>query len=472
MAASDVVAAADVFRDPRTAVHAAAYFEPIGVVSAIAVPIRSRGDIVGILCCEHVGECRTWSRDAQTFAVAVGNLLSSLFVQVERQRLEEQLRQAQKLEDIGRLAGGVAHDFNNVLTVILGKAGLIAEEERLPQDLRAAANEIAQSGQRAANLTRQLLAFSRKQPIDKRDLDLNDIVRGVSRMLRSLVGEQIEMRLTYAPQPARVRADAGMMDQVMLNLAVNARDAMPRGGRIAIETSIVDVTVPMAMRAGRQAGRYVSLRVADTGSGIASEHLPHIFEPFFTTKDVGKGTGLGLATTYGIVQQHHGWIAVESELDHGTVFTVFLPYLAEPIVAATPTNLAAADVKLHGGETILVVEDEAPVRSLIAEALADYGYVVLEAASGTRALEAWKDYGAAVDLLITDVIMPDGVNGVDLARRLRAVNPELRVIYISGYPADVSSEELRSDGDSYLAKPFSLPALARHVRARLDRPLK
>jgi CheY-like chemotaxis protein len=356
--------------------------------------------------------------------------------------------------------------------VILGKAGLIAEDERLPEDLRAAANEIAQSGQRAANLTRQLLAFSRKQPIDKRDVDLNDVVRGVSRMLRSLLGEQIEMRLGYAPLPARVRADAGMLDQVILNLVVNARDAMPRGGRISIETSIVDATVPMAMRAGRQAGRYVCLKVADTGSGISSEHLPHIFEPFFTTKDVGKGTGLGLATTYGIVQQHHGWIAVESELGHGTLFTVFLPYQAEDIPAAMPVNLAAADVKLQGGETILVVEDEAPVRSLIAEALADYGYVVLEAASGTRALEAWKDYGAAVDLLITDVIMPDGVNGVDLARRLRAVNPELRVIYISGYPADVSSDELRSDGDTYLAKPFSLPALARHVRARLDRPLK
>jgi CheY-like chemotaxis protein len=258
-----------------------------------------------------------------------------------------------------------------------------------------------------------------------------------------------------------------MLDQVILNLAVNARDAMPAGGRLSIETSIVDLTLPAAVRVGRSAGRYVCMRVSDTGSGIATEHLPHIFEPFFTTKDVGKGTGLGLATTYGIVQQHHGWIAVESERGQGTTFTVFLPYQPEPGATIAPAS-PATGATLKGGETILVVEDEAPVRSLIAEALADYGYVVLEAASGTRALEAWTDYGAAVDLLITDVIMPDGVNGVDLARRLRAANPQLKVIYMSGYPADVSSEQLRSDGDSYLAKPFSLPALARHVRARLD----
>ena len=463
-----MIAAADVSRDPRSAVHAAAYFEPIGVTSAIAVPIRSKGEMIGVFCCEHVGECRTWSHESQTFAVAVANLLSSLFAEVERQRLEEQLRQAQKLEDIGRLAGGVAHDFNNVLTVILGKAGLIAEDERLPEDLRVAASEIVQSGERAANLTRQLLAFSRQQPINKRDVDLNTVVNGLSRMLRSLIDAQVAMRMDYAPEPARVRADSTMLDQVILNLAVNARDAMPQGGRLSIETSIVDVGVPAAARVGRHAGRYVCLKVSDTGSGISAEHLPHIFEPFFTTKDVGKGTGLGLATTYGIVQQHHGWIAVDSELDEGTTFTVFLPYRAESAAETAPVELAAACVKLQGGETILVVEDEAPVRSLIVEALSDYGYVVLEASSGSRALEAWKEHGATVDLLITDIIMPDGVNGVDLARGLRADNPELRVIYISGYPADVSSEELRSGGDTYLAKPFSLPALARHVRARLD----
>ncbi len=243
---------------------------------------------------------------------------------------------------------------------------------------------------------------------------------------------------------------------------------MPHGGKLAIETSIVEVGVLVAQRVGRPAGRYVCLKVEDTGLGISAQHLPQIFEPFFTTKDVGKGTGLGLATTRGIVHHHHGWIAVDSELNRGTRFTVFLPYRAESATAAAPVGLAAADARLQGGETILVVEDEAPVRSLIVEALSDYGYVVLEAPSGRRALETWKEQGASVDLLITDIIMPDGVNGVDLARNLRAANPRLRVIYISGYPADASSEELRSGGDTYLSKPFSLPALARHVRARLD----
>ncbi len=209
--AADVVAAANVSRDPRTSIHAA-YFEPIGVTSAIAVPIRAKGEMVGVLCCEHVGDCRTWSHESQTFAVAVANLLASLFAEVERQRLEEQLRQAQKLEDIGRLAGGVAHDFNNVLAVILGKAGLIAEDERLPEDLRVAANEIVHSGERAANLTRQLLAFSRRQPINKRDVDLNAIVSGLSRMLGSLIGAPVAMQVSYAPEPARVRADAGMLE--------------------------------------------------------------------------------------------------------------------------------------------------------------------------------------------------------------------------------------------------------------------
>jgi signal transduction histidine kinase len=465
--AADVVAAANVSRDPRTSVFAAVYFEPIGVVSAIALPIREKGEIVGVLCCEHVGEYRTWSHETQTFAVAVANLLSSLFAQVERQRLEEQLRQAQKLEDIGRLAGGIAHDFNNVLTVILGKAGLIAEDERLPEDLRVAANEIVHSGERAATLTRQLLAFSRRQPINKRDVDLNTVIGGLSRMLGSLLGATMTIETSLAPEPARVRADAGMMDQVILNLAINARDAMPRGGRLSIETSIVDVGVPAAVRVGRPAGRYVCLKVADTGSGISPEHLPHIFEPFFTTKDVGKGTGLGLATIYGIVQHHHGWISVESDLDRGTTFTVHLPYRVESVEAA-PVKVAAADFTPRGGETILVVEDEEPVRSLIVEALSAYGYVVIEAASGTRALEAWKERGATVDLLLTDIIMPDGLNGIDLARSLRAANPQLRVVFISGNPDDISSDELKRHGDTYLAKPFSLPVLARHVRSRLD----
>jgi len=467
---SDIIAVSDAARDERTAAFTAEHLSAFGVTSVIDVPIREQGVMAGVLCCEHVGPRRKWTPDEQTFAVAVANLLSSLFAQVGRQHLEEQLRQAQKLEGIGQLAGGVAHDFNNVLTVILGKAGQLSGDARLPADLREAVDDITHSGERAANLTRQLLAFSRRQPMQVRDVDLNLVIRGVSRMLERVLGEDLTMRFLYAAEPALVSADPGMIDQVVLNLAINARDAMRRGGLLVVETTLVEIVAQDAARGGHPPGSYACLRVTDTGSGISADNLPHIFEPFFTTKDVGKGTGLGLATTYGIVQQHGGWIDVDSAVGRGTTFRVFLPRLRHArLQAAAPVARPAAPRTAAGRESILVVEDEAEVRSLIVEALRGFGYHVLEAASGPLALEVWREHGASVDLLITDMVMPDGMNGLELASALKRANPGLRIIYISGYLADVSQEELLlSDGAAYLAKPFSLPALARVVRQSLD----
>jgi len=467
---ADIIAVSDAARDERTAAFTAEHLSAFGVTSVIDVPIREQGAMAGVLCCEHVGPRRKWTPDEQTFAVAVANLLSSLFAQVGRQHLEEQLRQAQKLEGIGQLAGGVAHDFNNVLTVILGKAGQLSGDARLPADLREAVDDITHSGERAANLTRQLLAFSRRQPIQVRDVDLNLIIRGVSRMLERVLGEDLTMRFLYAAEPVLVSADPGMIDQVVLNLAINARDAMRRGGLLVVETAVAEIVAQDAALGGHAPGSYACLRVTDTGSGISAENLPHIFEPFFTTKDVGKGTGLGLATTYGIVQQHGGWIEVDSAVGRGTTFRVFLPRLRHARrPAATPVAGPAAQRSAAGRESILVVEDEAEVRALIVEALRGFGYHVLEAASGPLALEVWREHGASIDLLITDMVMPDGMNGLELASALKRAHPGLRIIYISGYLADVSQEELLlSDGAAYLAKPFTLPALARVVRQLLD----
>ncbi|MEP7307623.1 MAG: PAS domain S-box protein [Acidobacteriota bacterium] len=460
------LAITDPLTDPRTSEFAATYLRPMGIGSIMNTAVRVQGAIGGFLACAHVGGPRQWTPDEQTFAVAVANLISAHMAQLDRQRLEAQLRQAQKLEAIGQLAGGVAHDFNNLLTVILGNAAQIAEDPRVPDDVRAAAVDISGSGERAASLTRQLLAFSRRQTMQTKVVDVNTIVRNVTSMLRRILGEDVGVQLAFASGPAYVEADAGMLDQILLNLAINARDAMPSGGQLTIETSLVDIDGDAAARDEQaRPGSFVCLRVSDTGVGISADDFPHIFEPFFTTKDVGKGTGLGLATTYGIVHQHDGWIEVESAPGRGTTFRTFLPLAAvtaeaglEPLDSAVPRG--------HG-ETILVVEDEDEVRALVVESLAGYGYQVLDAASGPQALEVWAAQGAVVDLLLTDVVMPGGLNGLALARRLRADRHSLRVVYISGYLLNVNDEGVLVEGVNYLAKPFGLPDLARLIHAQL-----
>jgi PAS domain S-box-containing protein len=465
LSGTEVLAVTDAVADPRTVELTDRLLAPFGVASIMCAPIRSQRATVGVLSCKHVGEPRRWMPDEQAFALAVANLLSTLIAQAEHQRLEQQLRQAQRLEAIGRLAGGIAHDFNNILTVILGRAEEVSLDRRVPDEVREAVSDLEQNAQRASALTRQLLAFSRRQAIEVRDVDLNSVVANVTRLLHRVLGEDIVVSFTYSDGPLAVRADPGMIEQVLLNLAVNARDAMPIGGRLAIDTSLHEAAGSEAP-ASASSRSWACLRVRDNGAGIAPEHLPHIFEPFFTTKDVGKGTGLGLATTYGIVQQHGGWIEVDSQVGRGTEFRVFFPRVdAKPSTAVAVAHSLPAP---RGQETILVVEDEAGVRALVIKLLQDLGYRLLQAQSGPHALDVWRQHGDEVDLLITDIVMPDGMNGVELAERLRRGRPSLKVIYTSGYLADLNREDILRHADAYIAKPFRLMELARLVRTTLD----
>ena len=396
-------------------------------------------------------------------------LLLSLFRDVTlHKRLEEQFRQSQKMEAIGQLAGGVAHDFNNILTIILGHASLLSLS---PLDAKAlaSANQIKQASERAAGLTRQLLAFGRKQIVNPRPLDLNRVVGGMTEMLGRLLGEDIALQLHFSSEPAVVEADPTMMEQILLNLSVNSRDAMPRGGRLAIRISLRDLdTAYIRKSVEASPGRYICLSHTDTGDGIPPENVQRIFEPFFTTKELGKGTGLGLATVYGIVKQHKGWIEVESEVGKGTTFHVFLPASIVPapqIEAATETQFRT----LGGTETVLVVEDERDLREIITRTLNRHGYRVFQAVDGNNALEIWREYKDDIHLLFTDVIMPGGMNGRELAEKIWADKPKLKVIFSTGYGADALGKGFRLDPDlNYLQKPYLPHALARMVRRCLD----
>jgi PAS domain S-box-containing protein len=409
--------------------------------------------------------------DSSSFVELRGQppLLLGLFRDVTAQkRLEEQLRQSQKMEAIGQLAGGVAHDFNNILTVIHGHASLLMAGGSLTVASARSAQQIAQAAERAAGLTRQLLTFSRRQVMQPRRLDMNEVVANMTKMLGRILGEDITLQLNYFSQPALVQADAGMMEQVLLNLAVNSRDAMPKGGVLGIRIAALELDARCVREQSEaRAGRFVCLSVSDTGCGIPPENLRRIFEPFFTTKEVGKGTGLGLATVYGIVKQHQGWIEVESEIGKGTTFRVFLPRSAEAAQAAEarPNQQAVKG----GRETILVVEDEDPVRDLVCRILSGHGYRILEAASGVKALEVWQASKGKIDLLLTDLVMPDRISGRELAETLWAEHPRLKVLFISGYSAEVAGRDfvLRPD-QNYLQKPYPPQKLALAVRDCLD----
>jgi PAS domain S-box-containing protein len=389
-----------------------------------------------------------------------------------QKRLEDQLRQAQKMEAIGQLAGGVAHDFNNILTVIHGHAELLLTEGRPSERASHSARQISQAAERGAALTRQLLAFSRRQVMQPRLLDMNEIVGNMTKMLSRIVGEDIALQLHYCPQPAPVRADAGMIEQVLLNLVVNARDAMPQGGRVVIKVTVAEVdTAHLDQHPEGRQGRFVCLSVADTGCGIAPDNLPHIFEPFFTTKEVGKGTGLGLATVYGIANQHRGWVEVESEPGKGAAFGVFLPW--SDAVQGGPSEDPSTRLLPRGGsEMILVVEDEAPLRDLVCRYLARCGYRILQAETGAKALELWAARSHEIDLVLTDLVMPDRMNGRQLAERLQADRPDVKILFTSGYSAEVVGKDfVLRPGLNYLPKPFQPQKLAAIVRACLDAKL-
>jgi PAS domain S-box-containing protein len=385
-----------------------------------------------------------------------------------RHHLEQQFRHAQKMEAVGQLAGGIAHDFNNVLTVIQGSASLLLDVKTLSEEDLGLIKQITEAAERAATLTRRLLLFGRKQVLQSASVNLNEVVGSMTKMLRRILGEDVTLQSDFAPDLPAIRGDVGMIEQIILNLAVNARDAMPRGGRLRITSSVENVGREHAgQRPDAVPGSYVCLDVRDTGSGIAPEHLPHIFEPFFTTKEVGKGTGLGLATVYGIVKQHGGWIEVESEPGNGSTFRIYLP-VALPVVAGAKTT--PADTTLPGGtETILVVEDESAVRLLVINLLQRCGYTVLNAASGVAALDVWREHKNTIQLLLTDMIMPGGMTGRELAEKLRAEQPLLKVIYTSGYSTDIL-EKVPSlvDGFNFLQKPYHSLKLAQTVRNCLD----
>ena len=395
-------------------------------------------------------------------------LMLNLFRDVTAQRrLEEQFRQSQKMEAIGQLAGGVAHDFNNILTVIHGHASLLGTAS-LDETAARSAKQITLAAERATALTRQLLAFSRRQLIQPKRLDMNKTVGNMSDMLGRLLGEDVALQLNYSQTPAVVEADAGMMEQVLLNLAVNARDAMPRGGQLAIRIAIVDVNEAHAQRQPEaRIGRFVCVSKSDTGCGIPAENLPRIFEPFFTTKEIGKGTGLGLATVYGIIKQHQGWIEVESALGKGTTFRVYIPFIGE---AEADAEKSTTQTVVRGGtETILLVEDEGPVRELVARVLQKNGYHVWQAASGNDALGIWQEHKKEISLLLTDLVMPGNMNGHDLAETLRAERPGLKVIFTSGYSADIVGKNFKLDPDlNFLQKPYQPQTLALTVRRCLD----
>jgi two-component system, cell cycle sensor histidine kinase and response regulator CckA len=380
----------------------------------------------------------------------------------ERRRLEEQIRQSQKMEAIGQLAGGVAHDFNNLLTVITGYSEMLLAELPVRDPRRDPLTAIREAGEQAARLTSQLLAFSRKANVQPKVLDLNEVIDTTGKMLRRLIGEDVALTTTLSPAPGWVRIDPGQVEQVVLNLAVNARDAMPRGGRLALETAHVEIH---ADGPDLKPGRYVRLTVSDTGSGIADEVKPRIFEPFFTTKERGKGTGLGLATVYGIVKQAGGHVSLDSRVGVGTTFAVLLPAVAPPDAR---TGLGKIGVAPRGTETVLLAEDEDVVRRLARLALEMQGYAVLEVSSGADALRAAEGHAGPIHLLVTDVVMPD-LGGRELANAVRARRQGVKVLFMSGYTDDaVVRYGVSEDGDAFLQKPFTPLVLARKVRAVLD----
>jgi PAS domain S-box-containing protein len=386
----------------------------------------------------------------------------------ERRKLEAQFRQSQKMDAIGQLAGGVAHDFNNILGVIQIQSALLKTGDNLSPKQLDFAEQIGAATQRAAALTRQLLLFSRKEILQLRDLDLNQSINDMTKMLRRTIGEDIQMQFKFAMQPLYIHADAGMMDQVLMNLTVNSRDAMPKGGRLIIETSAVEFDESiLGQSAHARPGSFVCLSVSDTGCGIPAENLPRIFEPFFTTKEIGKGTGLGLATVFGIVQQHNGWVNVYSEAGHGTTFRIYLPRLAGTVVQKTEQPMLAP---LRGGsETILLAEDDAFLRASVRVILLQLGYHVIEAINGVEALEIWKQHREEIHLLLTDLVMPGGITGRDLAGRLLRENPKLKVIYASGYSAEAAGNDFPlEEGVNFLTKPFQTAKLAQALRQQLD----
>ena len=405
---------------------------------------------------------------------SIKRTLRELDERLERRRAEDalrvsekQFRQAQKMEAVGRLAGGLAHDFNNLLTVIMGHSQVLLGELPSGNPIRAKIEEMQKAGERAVSLIRQLMAFSRKQPLEPKILPLNSVVGNVESMLRRLIGEDIQLVIRPDPFNGHVKADPGQLEQVLMNLVVNARDAMPNGGLLAIETSQTELArTPMHHLHPLPLGQYVKLTVTDTGCGMNADVLAHLFEPFFTTKEEHKGTGLGLSTVFGIVTTCGGGIDVWSQVGHGTTFDLYFPRVNPQ---ATTADATAPQGRLRqGSETILLVEDDSGVRNLVRHELVKTGYQVIEAKNGVEACLTATQQSYHVDLLLTDVVMP-GMNGRELAQHLSVIKPNLRVLFMSGYLDDISvNSGMDPHRTTFLQKPFTPDLLLRTVRALLD----
>jgi two-component system, cell cycle sensor histidine kinase and response regulator CckA len=407
-------------------------------------------------------------RNLMRLNAAVERELRGVRMRRERVRLEEQFRQSQKMEAVGRLAGGVAHDFNNLLTVITGYSDMLLARGDLKEAQRTALEEIRRSAERGGALTHQLLAFSRRQPLEAHTVHVNELVMQLQKLLRRLIGEDIELVTIPLAAEDAVEADAGRLEQVIMNLVVNARDAMPHGGQITIETSLVHLGEAFsAKRLGVRPGQHAVISITDTGVGMDEQTQSHLFEPFFTTKGPGRGTGLGLATAYGIIRQSGGAIAFESEVGKGTTARIYLPLLAaEKRCTANEDPLLQID--LSGAETILVVEDETRVRKLIVGVLGSRGYRVLEATRGEEALRLCQRYDGDIDLAVVDVVMPE-MSGPEFVRRLRPLCPKMRVLFMSGYTDEaIVHHGIDNNGLSFLQKPFLPDALSRKIRQVLN----
>jgi PAS domain S-box-containing protein len=470
IAQSRTLAASDARLDPRTREFAEDYLGPQGISSLLDVPIRLQGSVVGIVCHEHVGPAREWTPEEEHFAASIADFVALALTAAKRKQLEGQLRHSQKMEAIGHLAGGVAHDFNNLLTAILGYCQLMLSRMGPEDGLRAQVEQIKQASDRAARLTRQLLAFSRKQVLNPRVLDLNKIVGDLEPMLRRLIGEDINLSTVLAPDLRPVKTDPGQIEQALLNLIVNARDAMPLGGSLVIRTANVTLEAgDLPNRSGATPGPHVLLSVTDSGVGMDPETLARIFEPFFTTKEPGRGTGLGLSTVYGIVEQSGGHVEVWSEPGRGSAFRIYLPQVsAEEAPSPEPSPGARVPRDTRGSEIILLVEDDAQVRTLVERILVHLGYTVLAASNPTEAIDRSERFPQRIDLLLTDVVMPR-MNGRQLYERLRNSRPDMRVLYMSGYTEKAFAMDGGNGADvTLIQKPFEPDALALRIREMLD----
>lgn len=454
--------------------------EEVGKVSTWLARTLGGGDDGAAMDVTMKGEGGTPNRVFAAFASRLEHTQGSAFGLIlhfldttEQKNLEQQFAQSQKMQAVGQLAGGIAHDFNNLLTAMIGFCDLLLLRHSPGDESFADIMQIKQNANRAANLVRQLLAFSRQQTLQPRVLNVTDVLADLSNLLRRLIGANIQLAMVHGRELGKVRVDQSQLEQVIINLAVNARDAMPEGGKLSIATR--NLTVRQPMRRGMEevpAGDYVVIEAADTGSGIAPENLERIFEPFYTTKEVGSGTGLGLSTVYGIVKQTGGFVFVDSNMGHGAAFTIYLPEHVETETAAAATEMPddAEGPDLTGVGTILLVEDEDAVRLFSARALRAKGYKVMEARTGENALEMLEAVGEPVDLLITDAVMPE-MDGPTLIKEIRGQRPDLKVICISGYAEDAFRKRLGESGDiDFLPKPFSLTQLAGKVKDVLRRP--